>query len=207
VLVVHGDSVCSTIATPARAGGDLFGLGFAYDHTRASGATNTSNHACAGCSLRETRRELASETITRLSERTQHPEERLMPIEPTREQIEELAASPSEQPVVMLNLLRFKDRAEGIDQGVSGLEAYERYAEAVAPFLRGVGGRVLLSVRAHETVIGPQAREWDMVLMVEYPSRSKFLEMATDPDYLKVHQHRAAGLADSRLVACETLSP
>jgi len=130
-----------------------------------------------------------------------------MPIQPTREQIEQLAASPSEQPVVMLNLLRFKDRAAGIDEGLSGLEAYQRYAEAVAPFLRRVGGRVLVSVEAHETVIGPAAREWDMVLMVEYPSRRKFLEMATDAEYLKIHEHRAAGLADSRLLACEALSP
>ncbi|HME04324.1 MAG TPA: DUF1330 domain-containing protein [Solirubrobacteraceae bacterium] len=130
-----------------------------------------------------------------------------MPIEPTREQIEQLAVSPSELPVVMLNLLRFKDRADGIDEGVSGLEAYQRYAEAVAPFLEGVGGHVLLAAQTYETVIGPDAREWDMVLMVEYPSRRKFLEMSAHPEYLKVHEHRAAGLADSRLVACETLSP
>jgi hypothetical protein len=30
---------------------------------------------------------------------------------PTKSQIEELAASDSEEPVVMLSLLRFKDRA------------------------------------------------------------------------------------------------
>ncbi len=130
-----------------------------------------------------------------------------MPIQPTRQQIEQLASSPSQQPVVMLNLLRFKDRAEGIDEGVSGLEAYQRYAAAVAPFLERVGGRVLLSVQAQETVIGPEAREWDMVLMVEYPSRKRFLEMSMDPDYLKIHEHRAAGLAASRLIACEALSP
>jgi len=130
-----------------------------------------------------------------------------MPIHPTREQIEQLAASPSEQPVVMLNLLRFKDRADGIDEGISGIEAYQRYADAVAPFLQRAGGRVLLSAQTRETVIGPEAHEWDMVLMVEYPSRRKFLEMSTDPDYLKIHEHRAAGLADSRLIASETLLP
>jgi hypothetical protein len=53
-------------------------------------------------------------------------------------------------------------------------------------------------------VIGPEALEWDMVLMAEYPSRQKFLEMATDADYLRVHEHRAAALADSRLIACST---
>jgi hypothetical protein len=40
------------------------------------------------------------------------------------------------------------------------------------------------------------------VLAVQYPSRSAFLSMVTDPDYLQVHAHRAAALADSRLIAC-----
>ncbi len=129
-----------------------------------------------------------------------------MSITPTAAQVEQLVASQSKEPVIMLNLLRFKERADGIDAGVSGREAYQRYGEATAPFLEGVGGRVLLAVEAQQMVIGPEALEWDMVLMVEYPSREKFLQMATDPEYLAIHEHRAAGLADSRLIACEPLS-
>jgi uncharacterized protein (DUF1330 family) len=41
--------------------------------------------------------------------------------------------------------------------------------------------------------------------MVEYPSRQKFLEMASDAEYLEVHEHRAAALSDSRLIACAPL--
>jgi hypothetical protein len=33
----------------------------------------------------------------------------------------------------------------------------------------------------------------------------KFIEMATDPEYLKIHAHREAALADSRLLACAEL--
>jgi len=128
-----------------------------------------------------------------------------MPINPTPAQVEALVSSASEGPVVMLNLLRFKDAADGIDEGVSGPEAYERYGEAVAPFLERVGGRLLLAVEAQQMIIGPEELEWDMVLMVEYPSRKRFLEMATDPDYLAIHEHRAAALEDSRLIACQTL--
>jgi uncharacterized protein (DUF1330 family) len=131
-----------------------------------------------------------------------------MAITPTQSQIEQLMADadPSE-PVVMLNLLRFKDRADGIDEGVSGREAYERYAAATAPFLERVGGRLLLAADAKQMVIGPDALEWDMALMVEYPSRQKFLEMAMDAGYLQVHEHRAAALADSRLIACSAVGP
>lgn len=126
-------------------------------------------------------------------------------IAPTPEQIQQLVSSQDDGPVIMLNLLRFRDEASGLDAGVSGLEAYERYGAAVAPFLERVGGRVLAGGATSQTVIGPEAAEWDMALMVEYPSRAKFLEMATDPDYLKIHEHRAAALADSRLIACQPL--
>jgi uncharacterized protein (DUF1330 family) len=129
-----------------------------------------------------------------------------MAVTPTQTQVEQLMADadPSE-PVIMLNLLRFKERADGIDDGVSGREAYERYAAATAPFLAGVGGRLLLGADAKQMVIGPEALEWDMALMVEYPSRQKFLEMATNEEYLRVHAHREAALADSRLIACSAL--
>jgi len=131
-----------------------------------------------------------------------------MAVTPTQTQIEQLiAGADPDEPVIMLNLLRFKEQADGIDEGISGREAYERYAEATAPFLSRVGGRLLCAVDAKQMVIGPEALEWDMALMVEYPSRHKFLEMATDAGYLQAHEHRAAALADSRLIACSALTP
>ena len=130
-----------------------------------------------------------------------------MTVHPTAEQIQRLASDPDTGPVVMLNLLRFKDQADGIDAGVSGAEAYARYSVAAEPFLQGVGGRLLSAVKPKQSVIGPGDGEWDLVLLVEYPSRAKFLEMATNEDYLKVHAHRESALADSRLVACSMLSP
>jgi uncharacterized protein (DUF1330 family) len=127
-------------------------------------------------------------------------------IEPTQAQFERLAASAEVQDgaVIMINLLRFKERADGIDaaDGISGAEAYARYGASAQEFLDGVGGRVLLAVDADESVIGPQDGEWDMVLAVEYPSRRAFLEMISDRGYLEIHGHRAAALADSRLIAC-----
>lgn len=130
-----------------------------------------------------------------------------MAIAPTQTQIEGLMSEREpDEPVVMLNLLRFKERADGIDEGMSGREAYECYAQATAPFLARVGGRLMLAVDAKQMVIGPEQLEWDMALMVEYPSRQKFLEMASDADYLRIHEHRAAALADSRLIACAAIS-
>ena len=128
-------------------------------------------------------------------------------IEPTAAQFERLAASDDAGPVVMLNLLRFKERADGIDagDGISGGEAYARYGTAVRRFLERFSARILLAAAPSECVIGPYEGEWDLVLAVEYPSRNAFLEMTSDPEYLEIHAHRAAALADSRLIACEPL--
>jgi uncharacterized protein (DUF1330 family) len=128
-------------------------------------------------------------------------------IEPTPAQFERLATSADHGPFVMLNLLRFKPRADGIDEadGITGAEAYARYAAAAAEHLQRVGGRILLALAGRDSVIGPADGEWDVVVAVEYPSRQAFLEMTSNPDYLAIHAHRAAALADSRLVACERL--
>ena len=129
-----------------------------------------------------------------------------MPVHPTSDQLQQLSESQDSGPVVMLNLLRFKPQADGIDEGVTGAEAYARYSAATEPYLKGVGGRLLMAIQPQQSVIGPQECEWDLVLLVEYPSRAKFLEMATNQGYLKVHAHREAALADSRLIACSKLA-
>jgi len=104
----------------------------------------------------------------------------------------------------MLNLLRFKDRADGIDAAdrISGREADERYAEAVGSHLQRAGGSVLHLAECGESVIGPEQETWDMFVLVRYPSRQAFLQMIADPDYQASHGHRAAALQDSRLVFC-----
>jgi uncharacterized protein (DUF1330 family) len=128
-------------------------------------------------------------------------------VEPTAAQFERLAASDDDGPVMMINLLRFKERADGIDadDDITGAEAYARYGAAIQPYLEGVRGRVLLGGVTTESVIGPEEAEWDAVFVAEYPSRKAFLEMTSDPGYLEVHRHRAAAVADSRLIACRPL--
>ncbi len=134
-------------------------------------------------------------------------------IEPTLEQFQQLSAAAAaggagDEAVIMVNLLRFKQHADGIDaaDGITGAEAYARYSAAVLPHLNRAGGRVLLALAVQQSVIGPPEREWDMVLAVRYPSHQAFLKMTSDPKYLEIHWHRAAALADSRLIACTLLS-
>jgi uncharacterized protein (DUF1330 family) len=126
-------------------------------------------------------------------------------VEPTAEQLEEfMKAAGDPAPVFMLNLLRFKERADGIDEadGISGTGAYARYAAATVEHLQRVGGEVVWAGSCGEALIGPPG-EWDAAAVVRYPSRAAFLEMVSDPAYLEIAKHRTAGLADSRLVPCD----
>jgi len=66
-----------------------------------------------------------------------------MAIHPTTKQIESLMAGPADQPVVMVNLLRFKPQADAPDEGISGEEAYRRYAGPMRTFVESRGGRFL----------------------------------------------------------------
>lgn len=126
-------------------------------------------------------------------------------IEPTPEQFTVLTEHEG-GPIVMVNLLRFKERASAPDQGLSGFEAYALYATEVSRFVERVGGRLIAAAACRESIVGPVAEEWHAVALVEYPSAEAFLDMASDPEYLAIHVHRAAALADSRLILSTQLA-
>ncbi len=129
-----------------------------------------------------------------------------MQIGPTKEQIQALLDSDLEAPVVMLNLLKFAERAGGDRDGAqSGRDSYTRYGDRVRSMLEKVGGRILWQGRADSVVIGGDADDWDAVILVEYPSRKAFIDMTSSPKYQEVSKDRTAGLADSRLIAMTEL--
>ena len=67
---------------------------------------------------------------------------------PTREKLMELAGSADKNPIVMLNLLKFRDVAEykdGRAEKISGREAYMLYADARRGIVEAGGGRMLIS--------------------------------------------------------------
>ena len=125
---------------------------------------------------------------------------------PTAEQIQALLAAPDDGPVVMVNLLRFKDAADPPDQGVSGEDAYRRYAEQMVPFVQSKGARVIWSGRVDSQVLGAGAEGFHMIALVEYPSRQAFLAIASDPYVEQIGVHRAAGLEGQWLLAATSLA-
>jgi uncharacterized protein (DUF1330 family) len=128
----------------------------------------------------------------------------MIAVYPTSEQIQALLNDPTEGPVVMLNLLRFKDRATAPDEGLTGEQAYERYAEKMVPFVESRGGRVIWSGRVDGQVIGDGADGFHVAALMEYPSRKVFVEIATSPEVAELGVHRSAGLEGQWLLATTT---
>ncbi len=110
-------------------------------------------------------------------------------------------------PIVMLNLLRFKQIADYADypdlapaEPISGRAAYDIYMAHTLPFLKESGGEVLFSGNAHNFLIGPQAEKWDYALLVRHQSPQVFMAFAQKSDYQAGIGHRSAAIEDSRLL-------
>ena len=92
-------------------------------------------------------------------------------------------------PIVMLNLLAFEP--EG------GRQRYEEYGEAVAPLLERAGGRIVFLGEPAAPLLGDEG--WDLVVLVEYPSRQAFLDMIASPEYLEIGHLRTEALVKGEL--------
>jgi uncharacterized protein (DUF1330 family) len=123
-------------------------------------------------------------------------------VSPTGKQIKELADSADDKPVVMVNLLKFKNITES---GEQGSKAYERYGRNTMPILQEIGARVLWLGSVKQVFIGGEYDYWDEVLLVEYPSRKAFLQMISRPDYIKIHMDREMALENSALLATKSI--
>ena len=118
-------------------------------------------------------------------------------IHPSIAQLETFEKSERITPVVMINLLAFRERAAyyGAPEGdvVSGAVAYERYGRQAVRMIAKAGGGLVFGGLDCEPLVG-EARPWDALVLAHYPSRSAFLRMLRDPRYANAVFHREAGL-------------
>jgi len=116
---------------------------------------------------------------------------------PNEEQIKEFSEQGEDKPIYMVNLLKFKEKANYPDKretDLTGEEAYAIYAEEVAGHLEKVGGKPLFGGEVERLMLGEVEDLWDKVAIAMYPSRKAMLQMINDPDYIVSAQHRVAGL-------------
>ncbi len=106
------------------------------------------------------------------------------------------AQQDGDGPVTMLNLLAFAPDG--------GQERYAEYGAAVAPLLERAGGRVVYAGQAVPPLLGDD--RWDLVALVEYPTRQAFLDMVSSPEYLAIAHLRSEALAKGELHPLDTLA-
>jgi uncharacterized protein (DUF1330 family) len=122
-------------------------------------------------------------------------------IDPERDQFEAFKELPRDKPIMMLNLLRFRDKAAyEEDREATGAEAYAAYGRESGPIFGRVGGEIIWRGKPELMVIGPADKRWDIIFVARYPTAGAFLEMVTDPDYRLAVKHRQAAVLDSRLI-------
>lgn len=107
--------------------------------------------------------------------------------------IRKLAERLGDTPVVMLNLLKFRP---------GGFASYQRYGQEFerprdkyAPETR-----VLFAGRCEELLIGDT--EWDMIILVQYPSVAHFSAVVGSSEYAEISHYRTAAIERSVLYAC-----
>tara|TARA_B100000579_G_scaffold58176_1_gene41724 strand:- start:15 stop:443 length:429 start_codon:yes stop_codon:yes gene_type:complete len=120
---------------------------------------------------------------------------------PNREQMKGFFEEDSDnQPIFMINLLKFREKAEykdGRETSLSGSEAYALYGEIMEKHLNEIGGEITFKSKVTRITVGKIEELWDAVVIAKWPSKKVMGEnmMPSDPDLLEGYRHREAGLA------------
>jgi uncharacterized protein (DUF1330 family) len=128
-------------------------------------------------------------------------------IDPTEAQGRAFFSRGIAGPIVMLNLLRFRELADysaaphlAPSAPITGAEAFQRYIAHTRPFLEASGGEVLFIGDGGDVLVGPAGERWDLAMLIRQKSLQSFLSFASNEAYLAGLGHRTAALEDSRLL-------
>ncbi|HKU05472.1 MAG TPA: DUF1330 domain-containing protein [Bradyrhizobium sp.] len=105
-----------------------------------------------------------------------------------------------EGPIVMVNLMRFRERS--LDGDGSGWDAYLRYSALTVPMIKARGGTLLWTGDAKAVALGEEAgNQWDYLALVYYPTVAAFIDMMTSADYeTRCDPHRRNGCEDHVII-------
>jgi len=135
-------------------------------------------------------------------------------LEPSRSAGTRFVQRGLEGPVVMLNLLRFREVADysaspelAPAAPISGAQAFDRYVRHTLPFLRESGGDLMFLGAGGPFLIAPGDERWDLAMLIRQSSVASFLAFTSHRAYLAGLGHRAAALEDCRSLPLSELSP
>ena len=129
---------------------------------------------------------------------------------PSLDQLSNLNKSSEAEPLFVLNLIKFSNKAEyadGRETDLTGAQAYALYGHDQKKHLREVGGEVLVSGKLDRLIIGEVGpKHWDFFAVVKFPNKSAFQSFFTNPDWIKSNEHRLAGMDGQLLFSTNLFS-
>jgi hypothetical protein len=128
-------------------------------------------------------------------------------VEPKMESGRALMMRGIKGPVVMLNLLRFREVADyaatpslAPPTPISGAEAFRLYIDHTLPHLHASGGEMMFLGEGGPWFIGPPNERWHIAMLVKQRSLETFMAWAANEAYLEGIGHRTAAIEDARLL-------
>jgi len=116
---------------------------------------------------------------------------------PNPSQVKEMQNDGPEGPIVMVNLLKFREHAVYYDTretDLSGREAYDLYAVKIGSLILKHGGEIIFAGDTTFMALGEANPLWDEVALALYPTRRALFDMSTSKEWLEISVHREAGL-------------
>lgn len=113
------------------------------------------------------------------------------------EHIQKMLEPGPNKPIYMVNLLKFKDKAEykdGRSTDLSGRDAYMIYGRAVTQLLPKFGGKGVFAADVTFLTLGQVEELWDEVAIAMYPNRRAMVDMSMSKEWREISVHRDAGL-------------
>ena len=119
-----------------------------------------------------------------------------MDILPKQENIIKFLKSDLSGPVDMVNVLRFKPNKRS---------EYEKYAKAIAGFMKDFEMEIIYSGDVFSTILG-EDEFFHHVAIMRYPSKEKFIEFSSSEKWRAIEHHRTEGLESQWLLATKESS-
>lgn len=117
---------------------------------------------------------------------------------PSESQLKKLASSPDSGEIHLLNLFKFREKAEyadGRETALTGREAYDLYGHPMLKVLEKYGAEVVFYSEITGLILGQVEDLWDSFVIVKYPSRQALIDMTSSQEFKALSVHREAGLA------------
>ena len=105
---------------------------------------------------------------------------------------EAVSGLDAEEPVVMLNLMKFREQS--LDGDGSGWDAYIRYSKHTVKLMKERGATIIWAGTIGALAFGEAPEgDWDYAALVWYPRPGAFLDMMNSPEYAVGNVHRENG--------------